>query len=142
MKQTISFNFEKNFEAPEQEPLMGEGFIAFWAHIICNALEARLEACKIQLFDNRERVTEVSPDCIWYCTKRGTQKHYSIRAAAAMQHAIDTLKKGDSLPSDKMIWLQIAKSLYWVSPEERDLKIAGVTFDMLYSYILERVALP
>lgn len=143
MKQTVSilFSFEKNFVAPQQTPVTGADVIRAWATICADALEARINNCKMQLFNNRERVTEVDSYSILYCTENGDQKRYSIPAATAMEEAIKCLRADSCMPNSKMAYMQLAKALYRISPKARGLEPEGYSFDTLYSYVLDKIAL-
>ena len=144
MKQTINipFTFEANYIPQGIECLYNKAVDA-WKSVIVDAVSARLNACKLNLFDNRERVSSVSEHTIIYFTSTGSQKHYSIPAASAMEEILECAEQNNlnSLIDSPRHLTQILKALYWVSPEVREQKIEGCTFDALYSFLLERLSL-
>ena len=127
MKQTINipFTFEANY-APKFTSTPNKAITA-WSTVIVEAVAARLNACKLNLFDNRERVSMVNEYQIIYYTSTGSRKHYSIPAASAMEEIL----------TQPRLLTQIIKALYWLSPEEREQKLEGYTFDDLYSVLIE-----
>lgn len=144
MKQTINipFTFEANYTPQGIECIYNKAVEA-WKSIIVDVVSARLNACKLNLFDNRERVSSVSEHTIIYFTSTGSQKHYSIVAASAMEEILECAEQNNlnSLIDSPRHLLQMIKALYWVTPEVREQKIDGYTFDDLYSYLLERLTI-
>lgn len=130
----IPFNFEVNYVANDTTKFSADKCLAAWDSVIRDAVRARLTACRTQLFDNRERVAEVSEWQIVYYTEKGSRKHYSFPAAKAMEEVLDS-KDFTYLRHNPMQVLQVLKALYWV--DKKISKINGYTFDNLYSVLLE-----
>lgn len=135
-KVTIEVEFAENYKVtnPVKEYSLQE-IIKAWRYVIIDALQARLQACKTSLFENRDRVVMVTEYAIQYATKNGALKHYSIPAARSMEETIANFKNGD-YSLNTMNLVQILKALYWVSESTRTQRIEGVSFDDLYSYLL------
>jgi hypothetical protein len=139
MKQTINipFTFEANY-TPKFASTPNKAITA-WSTVIVEAVSARLNTCKLNLFDNRERVSMVNEYQITYYTSTGSRKHYSIPAASAMEEVLNLAESNDLdlVSTQPRLLTQIIKALYWLSPEEREQKLEGYTFDDLYSVLIE-----
>ena len=143
MKQTINipFTFEVNYTPKDVR--YTQNIMLHWREVIVDAVTSRLNACKLNLFDNRERVAVITEDYIIYYTSAGFQKIYSIISASAMEEILECAEKGElsTLEDSPRHLVQILKALYWVTPEVREQKIEGCSFDVLYSYLLEKLSL-
>jgi hypothetical protein len=135
-KVTIEVEFEENYcvTNPIKEYSQQE-VIKAWRYVIMDVLQARLQACKTRLFENRDHVVSVSEYTIQYLTENNILHHYSIPAARAMEETIANFKNGD-YSLNTMNLVQILKALYWASDSVRKQRIDGVSFDDLYSYLL------
>lgn len=142
MKQvvTIEVEFEKNYEVADENQkriITREMMLDAWSTTIVECLHARIRACKTDLYDNRDRVTYVDEIGISYITKSGRERTYHIHSVESMEKAIEKLANFDYKGLTSEDALQILKALYWVDAEKRHILCNGVSFDDLYSSLLE-----
>lgn len=122
MKKTINipFTFTENYKPSEStEKISAEDIFLAWKDVIAEAVTARLNHCKLELFDNRERVSTITDNLILYYTKDDMLHHYSIVAANTMEKCLTHLEKqeyGFIFGDGKMLY-QILKALAFVPNE-------------------------
>lgn len=143
MKQTVTIEveFERNYEvAEDQERIVTrEMVLDAWSTTIMECLHARIKACKTNLYDNRNRVTSVDESGIYYLTTSGRIRGYHLQSVERMEEAIEKLNSFDYKNLTPAEALQILKALYWVDVKKRNILYDGVSFDDLYSSLLEYV---
>lgn len=142
MKQTIliPFTFEANYPGNNNSSSINpDNVIDAWATVIYIAVSNRLNHCKLELFDNRNRVSVTDEHTIIYYTETGARKHYSLVAAQAMEDIIGLYHEQylESIKTDPAMLTQILKALYWVDDDIKQAKKNGYSFDTLYSLLLE-----
>lgn len=138
MKQKVTMEvvFEENYSVEnEVKEINLRKALQAWHPVIVELLQARLQACKTRLFENRDRVVSVTEYVIQYITKGNVLQHYSIPAAKSMEETITAFQNGD-YSLNTMNLVQIIKALYWASDSVRKQRIEGVSFDDLYSFLL------
>lgn len=144
MKQTVTIEveFERNYEVAEnQERIVTREMVldAWSTNTIVECLHARIKACKTNLYDNRNRVTSVDESGICYLTKSGRIHRYNLQSVERMEEAIEKLNSFDYKNLTPAEALQILKALYWVDAKKRNILYDGVSFDDLYSSLLEYI---
>lgn len=141
MKQvvTIEVEFEKNYEVAENQEriITREMMFNAWSNVIVECLHARIRACKTDLYDNRDRVTYVDEIGISYITKSGRERTYHLHSVERMEEVIEKFANFDYKGLTSEDALQILKALYWVDDKKRHILCDGVSFDDLYSSLLE-----
>ena len=148
MKKTINipFTFTENYKPENTETISAEDIFLAWKDVIKEALSARLNHCKLELFDNRERVSTITDNLILYYTKEGMLHHYSTVAADTMEKCLTHLEKKEYgfIFGDGKMLLQVLKALAFVPNEvkvnvtKRTVGTEGNTsFSDLYSVVLE-----
>ena len=135
-KVNIEVTFEENYQIKEPvKEINLKKALQAWQTPIVELLQARLQACKTRLFENRDRVVGVSEYAIQYVTKGNVLQHYSLPAARSMAETIKAFQCGDFY-LNTMNLIQILKALYWAPDSVRNLRLDGVSFDDLYSFLL------
>lgn len=141
MKQvvTIEVEFEKNYEVAENQEriITREMMLEAWSTTIVECLRARIRGCKTDLYDNRDRVTYVSETDISYITKSGRERTYHPHSVERMEEVIKKFVNSDYKELTPEDALQTLKALYWVDNKKRHILYNGVSFDDLYSSLLE-----
>ncbi len=143
MKQvvTIEVEFEKNYEVAENQKriITREMMLEAWSTTIVECLHARIKACKTNLYDNRNRVTNVYETGICYTSKSGRECTYYPQSIERMEEIIEEFANFDYKRLTPAGALQILKALYWVNDKKRYILYDGVSFDDLYSSLLEYI---
>lgn len=136
-KVTIEVEFEKNYELKDEDKfiVIKEYVLKAWKDVIVYALDARLAACKTNLYDNRDRVTYVDDNRIEYKTEKGRVCSYNIRTADGITDLIARLQKGEYKQVSFADAIQMLKALYWVPMDQRKNRM-NISFDDLYSILL------
>lgn len=136
-KVTIEVEFEKNYELKDEEKFIvtKEYVLKAWKDVIVHALDARLTACKSNLYDNRNRVTYVDDNRIEYKTEEGRVCNYNIHTADTIINLIAKLQKGEYTQISFADAIQMLKALYWVPMDQRENR-TNISFDDLYTTLL------
>lgn len=111
-----------------------------WAPIIKKALEMRMESCMSMLFRNRNNVILANPHTVIFKKNNGMLHQFNVLSFKIMEETIAHIDAGD------MEWLlyepfacdQIAKSIYWISEEDRKDR-NNISFGNLISTLHERM---
>ncbi len=135
----IPFEFTVKCESPKNvKPFFVDSLFKAWSKVILKAVEDRLTACKMSLFDNRDNVYYINDRMIAYITKESKRsKHYSIPAAEAMESVIKKINDND-FKFTSMELTQMSKALYWIGEEKTKL-YDNYSFDDLVSVIISNI---
>lgn len=135
----IPFEFEVTCEAPKNtKPFFTNECYSAWSEVILKAVKARLNACRISLFENRDRVYFINENMLAYTTETSNRsKHYSILAANAMESVISKLESSN-YDFETAELVQIDKALHWVDKERYTLR-QRYSFDDLISIVVGNI---
>ena len=106
---------------------------------LLEALEARMEACYTSLQNHLKDIILSDEYCIVYRRENGTTHSFNIPSYRAMEQCrkclltMDTDKIFIDLTANPQWAEQLAKSLYWVKPEDRN----GQCFGDLVSLLMK-----
>lgn len=135
----IPFTFAENYTPSENtKTLTTREIVGAWSNVIADAINARINHCKLALFDNRERVYKVADDHITYYTSEGVRQRYSFPSIVAMEKVLRCIEQKyfDPIFTEELLALQTLKALYEVSAEVKANIKEGITFEYLYSLLL------
>lgn len=135
----IPFTFTENYTPSENIKILStKKIVGAWSDVIAEAINARINHCKLALFDNRERVYKVASDHITYYTSEGVEQHYNFSAIEAMEKVLRCIEQKyfDPIVEEEPLALQVLKALYEVSTEVKASIKEGTTFEDLYSLLL------